>query len=166
MIKVQIAVNHISYNTIEKVPEHLEQLQIWFPFLPFVLRHLFSVNILHPQILTLYNFWHGKMKMVENMKNRKSFIGIVSIILPPLALFLGLPVLIKFSEKIYFDDFFSNFRLKLLYWGWIVGLIAGVKGLKETSMSRNEGIVRIILKCVSILGIVINCFLKMLTNSK
>lgn len=101
---------------------------------------------------------HGKMKMVENMKNRKSFIGIVSIILPPLALFLGLPVLIKFSEKIYFDDFFSNFRLKLLYWGWIVGLIAGVKGLKETSMSRNEGIVRIILKCVSILGIVINCF--------
>lgn len=101
---------------------------------------------------------HVKMKMVENMKNRKSFIGIVSIILPPLALFLGLPVLIKFSEKIYFDDFFSNFRLKLLYWGWIVGLIAGVKGLKETSMSRNEGIVRIILKCVSILGIVINCF--------
>ena len=101
---------------------------------------------------------HGKMKMVENMKNRKSFIGIVSIILPPLALFLGLPVLIKFSEKIYFDDFFSNFRFKLLYWGWIVGLIAGVKGLKETSMSRNEGIVRIILKCVSILGIVINCF--------
>ena len=106
------------------------------------------------------------MKMVENMKNRKSFIGIVSIILPPLALFLGLPALIKFSEKIYFDDFFSNFSLKLLYWGWIVGLIAGVKGLKETSMSRNEGIVRIILKCVSILGIVINCFLKMLTNSK
>ncbi|MDD7451550.1 MAG: hypothetical protein PUK76_10950 [Treponema sp.] len=101
---------------------------------------------------------HVKMKMVENMKNRKSFIGIVSIILPPLALFLGLPVLIKFSEKIYFDDFFSKFRLKLLYWGWIVGLIAGVKGLKETSMSRNEGIVRIILKCVSILGIVINCF--------
>lgn len=101
---------------------------------------------------------HGKMKMVENMKNRKSFIGIVSIILPPLALFLGLPVLIKFSEKIYFDDFFSNFSLRLLYWGWIVGLIAGVKGLKETSMSRNEGIVRIILKCVSILGIVINCF--------
>ena len=101
---------------------------------------------------------HGKMKMVENMKNRKSFIGIVSIILPPLALFLGLPVLIKFSEKIYFDDFFSNFSLRLLYWGWILGLIAGVKGLKETSMSRNEGIVRIILKCVSILGIVINCF--------
>ena len=67
------------------------------------------------------------MKMVEKMKNRKSFIGIVSIILPPLALFLGLPVLIKFSEKIYFDDFFFNFSLKLLYWGWIVGLIAGVR---------------------------------------
>ena len=51
------------------------------------------------------------MKMVENMKNRKSFIGIMSIILPLLALFLGLPVLIKFSEKIYFDDFFPTLAL-------------------------------------------------------
>lgn len=82
----------------------------------------------------------------------------MSQILPPLALLLGLPILVKYSEKIYFDDFLSNFSLMLLYWGWSLGLIAGAKGLKETSISRNEGIVRIIFKCVSILGIVINCF--------
>ncbi len=92
--------------------------------------------------------------------NKKSTINasIISLASPVLlALLFALTVLFEgISRTNVFYAFFSRFSLVWLFFGWLIGLIAGIYGALSAFILKKEGEKTVLSICLSIAGIILN----------